>query len=66
MDYQVTVRYGAPYQRYHTYAVEEENLRAALRSAADALPDEIAEEADLVEIRPAPDPDGRRYVGDVD
>ena len=64
MQFQVTVRYGAPYQRYHTYTVEEEDLRAALRTAAEALPDEVAEDADLVEIRPAPDPDARRYVGE--
>lgn len=62
MAFQVTVRYGTRYQRYHTYRVEAGNLVSALRAAAEALPEEIADEADLVEIRPAPDPDSREYV----
>ncbi len=64
MTFQVTVRYGTRYQRYHTYRVEAGDLVSALREAAGALPDEIAGDADLVEIRPSPDPDDRRYVGE--
>lgn len=64
MIFQVTVRHGSRYQRYHTYQVDAEDVVAALRAAADALPDEIADDADLVEIRPAPDADDRTYVGE--
>lgn len=63
MTFQVTVRYGERY-RYHTYTVEADDARAALRAAADALPDEVAGGADLVEIRPAPEADEREYVGE--
>lgn len=61
MTFQVTVRHGRRY-RYHTYPVEADDARDALRAAADAMPDEVAAEADLVELRPAPEPDERRYV----
>ncbi len=64
MDFQVTVRHGSRYQRYHTLEVSGEDVRAALRAAAEQLPDEVAEEADLVEIRPAVDPDERSYLGE--
>lgn len=64
MTFQVTVRYGSQYQRHHTYRVDAPDLVGALRAAADALPDEIAAEADLVEIRPAPRPEEREYVGE--
>jgi len=64
MHFQVTVRYGSQYQRYHTLAVEGPTVREALRAAADALPEEIADEADLVEMRPSVDPDERSYLGE--
>ena len=64
MRFQVTVRHGRRYQRYHTFVVEAHDAREALRLAAAEIPDEIAAEADLVELRPAPDPDARRYVGE--
>jgi hypothetical protein len=57
--YQVTVRYGQRYQRYHTFAVAAEHVASALRQAADGVPPEILAEADLVEVRPAVDPDAR-------
>ena len=62
MTFQITVRYGERY-RYHTYTVDAADARSALREAADAMPDEVAGEADLVEVRPAPEPDDRSYVG---
>lgn len=64
MRFQVTVRYGAEYQRYHTLDVSGDDVREALREAAGALPDEVAAQADLVEMRPAVDPDARRYLGE--
>jgi len=64
MDYQITVRYGGSRQRYHTFAVDAEEARAALRAAADRLPPEVAADADLVELRVAVDPERRAYVDD--
>ncbi len=63
MIFQVTVRYGEQY-RYHTYTVEADDAASALRAAAEAIPDEVAAGADLVELRPAPEPEERKYVGD--
>ena len=64
MRYQVTVRYGGRRQRYHTYAVEAADAGAALRAAAAEMPDEVRTDADLVELRPAVDPEARSYVGE--
>jgi hypothetical protein len=57
--FQITVRYGQRYQRYHTFTVQAPDVAVALRQAADQLPAEILPEADLVELRPAVDPDAR-------
>ncbi len=62
MHFDITVRYGGRRQRYHTYTVEGADAREALRAAADAMPDEVAPEADLVELRVAVDPDERTYL----
>lgn len=64
MEFQVTVRYGSRYQRYHTLEVSGEDVREALRAAADAVPEEVATEADLVEMRPTVDPEERSYLGE--
>lgn len=64
-SYQVTVRYGSRRQRYHTYRVDAPDVVGALREAAEDVPEAIADEADLVEIRPVPDPDEREYVGEA-
>ena len=64
MKFQVTVRHGSRYQRYHTLEVEGADVREALRAAADSVPEEVAAEADLVEMRPTVDPDGRAYLGE--
>lgn len=63
MKFQVTVRYGGRHQRYHTYEVEAADARQALAAAAHALPDDVAPQADLVELRVAVDPDTRNFVG---
>jgi len=60
--YQITVRYGTRYQRYHTLTVDAGDVREALRAAADRVPDEILPEADLVELRVAVDPEARTYL----
>lgn len=62
MNFSITVRYGGRRQRYHTFRVEAADARAALLAAADGIPDEIAPEADLIELRVAVDPDDRTYV----
>lgn len=64
MDYQVTVRYGTERVRYHLDTVQAETLRDAMLAAAEALPDDVSDEADLVEIRPAVDQEARTYLGD--
>jgi hypothetical protein len=64
MRFQVTVRHGVRHQRYHTLAVEAVDAREALREAASRIPDDVAAEADLVELRVAPDPDARSYLGE--
>jgi hypothetical protein len=64
MRYQVTVRYGTRYQRYHTLVVDAPDAREALRLAAAEIPGDIAADTDLVELRIAPDPDARRHVGE--
>ncbi|HET9947934.1 MAG TPA: hypothetical protein VFQ22_03295 [Longimicrobiales bacterium] len=63
MRFQVTVRYGAQRQRYHAYAVEGEDARAALAAAAEQMPERIAAEADLIELRVAVEPDARSFLG---
>ena len=64
MHYQVTVRYGDRYQRYHTYVVEAADVAGALTTAATQIPREIATEVDLVELRIAVDPEARTYLGE--
>lgn len=63
MRFQVTVRYGTVRQRYHVLTLEAPEIASALESAAARLPDEVAREGTLVEVRPAVEPEARRYVG---
>jgi hypothetical protein len=62
MQFQVTVRYGTERQRYHLSSVSAPDLAEALRRAAESLPEEVARTGDLVEVRPAVDPEGRSYT----
>jgi hypothetical protein len=55
----VTVRYGGERLRYHLDQVQADDLKEAMTAAAGALPPEIVDSADLVEIRPAVDPEDR-------
>lgn len=64
MLYQITVRYGTSRRRYHTYRVEAADARTALSAAAEQMPGDIAPEADLVELRVAPDPEKRTFAGE--
>lgn len=62
MHFQVTARYGGRRQRYHTFVVEAADAKAAMISATEQIPPEIASEIDLVEIRVAVDPERREYL----
>lgn len=64
MRFQITVRYGTRYQRYHTFEVEAGDAREALGRAGEEIPDEIAAEADLVELRVAAGEEERSYLGE--
>jgi len=55
MDFQVTIRYGNKSKRYLTLAVAAQDVASALRIAADEIPEDVVTEADLVELRHAPD-----------
>lgn len=51
--YRVTVRYQRAGQLYQVLELEAEDLRAALRLAAERLPEEVLDTADLAEVRRA-------------
>ncbi|HUH12585.1 MAG TPA: hypothetical protein VMK65_05725 [Longimicrobiales bacterium] len=57
--YRMAIRFGEVRQTYHVADVEAPSLRAALREAADAVPDDVDRTADLVEIRRTVDPEAR-------
>lgn len=62
MTFQITIRYGGRRQRYHTFTVEASDARDALGTAAREMPDAVAADADLVEVRIAVDPDARSFA----
>lgn len=62
--FSVTVRHGREGYRYHTSEVEAADLAAALRAAAEELPHDVRDTADLVEIRRAPEAEERSYLGE--
>jgi hypothetical protein len=66
MHYRITVRYGGRRQRYHTYDVEADDIRGALGAASTGMPDEVAAQADLVELRITVDPAERTYLEEPD
>jgi hypothetical protein len=49
--YRMTLRHGAPGQRYHMVDLEADDLRSALMQAVNAFPQGAVGTADLVEIR---------------
>ena len=53
-SYRATFRYGGARPRYEMLDLEAADLRAALRSAAERIDDDVAETAELVEIRRLP------------
>ena len=64
MRYQITVRFGGRRQRYETLFVDAPDAREAMVRGAEAMPDPVAADADLIELRVAVDPEQRPYVGD--
>ena len=61
-SYRATFRYGGARPQYEMLDIEAENLRSALRSAADRLNETVAATAELVEIRVQTNPDQREYT----
>lgn len=60
-SYRVTFRYGAPRALYEILDIDADDLRAAMREAADTVTDDVADTAELVEVRVQTDPDAREY-----
>lgn len=50
-SYRVTFRYGAPRALYDVLDIEADDLRGAMRAAADRVTEEVAATAELVEVR---------------
>ena len=61
--YTVTVRFGRRGYRYHTFEVDAADVSEALEEAAAGLAPDIRETADLVEVRRAPEPEEREFLG---
>lgn len=61
MLFQITVRYGGRYQRYHTFSVEADDAGEAMLIGAEEMPEDIASQADLVEVRASVEPDARGF-----
>jgi hypothetical protein len=61
-DYRITVRYGGAPPRYEILDLPAEDLRAALRAAAERLSAEVAASADLAEVRVQAAPESRAYT----
>lgn len=60
-SYRVTFRYGAPRVLYEVLDVDAADLRTAMRTAADLVPETVASSAELVEVRVQTDPEAREY-----
>lgn len=60
-SYRVTFRYGAPRALYDVMDIDAADLRAAMRAAADQVRDEVADSAELVEVRVQTDPEEREF-----
>lgn len=63
-SYRVTFLYGDSRARYEVVDIEAGDLRAAMRAAADRMPEEVAATAELVEIRLRTEPGSRQFVGE--
>lgn len=60
--YRVTIRYGVSGKRYEILDIEAGDLREALRRAAEEMPEEAVETADLAEVRRQVEPELREYT----
>lgn len=61
-SYRITFRYGAPRALYDMLDIDAADLRAAMRAAADQVAEEVAESAELVEVRVQKDDDDRTFT----
>jgi hypothetical protein len=57
--YRVTVRHGQSRYRYHVEDVEAAHLGEAMAQAAERLPPEVAQDADVAEVRRLVEPENR-------
>lgn len=62
--FSVTVRYGQRGYRYHTFEVDATDMSVALAEVSAGLAPEVRETADLVEVRSAPEPEERLFMGE--
>jgi hypothetical protein len=60
--YRMTLRHGAPRQRYHVVDIDAPNIRAALMQAVNAFPADGESTGDLIEIRVHVEPEQRDYT----
>lgn len=61
-SYRVTFRYGAPRALYDVLDIEADDLRGAMRAAADLVTEEVAATAELVEVRVRVREEEREYT----
>jgi hypothetical protein len=61
-SYRVIFRYGAPKALYDVLDVDAPDIRGALRAAAERVRSEVAESAELVEVREQAEPEAREYT----
>jgi hypothetical protein len=61
-SYRVTFRYGESRVLYEVLDIDATDLRAAMREAADRVPEEVAGTAELVEIRVKMEEEEREYT----
>ncbi len=62
MEFQLTIRHGGKSPRYHMATLPATSLAELLEALPRGIPEDVLGDADLVEIRPAVDPDRREYL----
>lgn len=62
MDFQLTIRFGGSRARYHMERRSADSMADLLEGLPEGIPQEVLDDADLMEIRPVVDPDRREYM----
>jgi hypothetical protein len=60
--FRVTIRYGAPRQRYEMLDIEADSMPDALQRLVASFPPDAEATSDLVEVRRQTAPDERTYT----